>query len=125
MSLNVVSISGNLGADAELRVTRSGAPVITFAVAVNERVPAPGGGYEERTSWIDCAMFGKRAEALAPILRRGLKVAVTGRLHARTWEQDGQARKSVEVRVDDVELMTVRRERQREAADPADVWGGC
>ena len=120
MSVNVVSITGNLGADAELRMTRGGSPVTTFAVAVNERAPSQAGGYEERTSWIDCVMFGRRAEALAPILRRGLKVAVSCRLHARTWEQDGQTRKAVEVRVDEVELMTVKRDRQHQGPTPAD-----
>ena len=113
MSLNIVSISGNLGSDAELRITRSGKPFTTFHVAVNERVPQADGSFGEHTSWIDCVMFGKRAEGIAPILRKGMRVAVTGRLHARSWEQDGVPRKAIEVRVDEVELMTVKREAQR------------
>ncbi len=110
MSLNIVSISGNLGADAELRSTRSGRPVTTFAVAVNERVSHADGSFSEHTSWIDCVMFGRRAEGIAPILRKGMHVAVSGRLHARTWEEDGRPRKMVEVRVDEIDLMTVKRE---------------
>lgn len=39
MSLNKITLSGNLGADAELRYTKSGNPVVSFSLAVNERTP--------------------------------------------------------------------------------------
>lgn len=35
MSLNKITLSGNLGADAELRYTKSGNPVVSFSLAVN------------------------------------------------------------------------------------------
>ena len=69
MSLNKITLSGNLGADAELRYTKSGNPVVSFSLAVNERTPNGDGSWGEYTNWPDCVMFGKRAEALAPWLR--------------------------------------------------------
>ena len=69
MSLNKITLSGNLGADAELRYTKSGNPVVSFSLAVNERTPNGDGTWGEYTNWPDCVMFGKRAEALAPWLR--------------------------------------------------------
>lgn len=119
MSLNTLTLSGNLGADAELKATKSGSYVLTFSIAVTERVPKGNGTWGDYTSWIDCTMFGKRGEALAPYLRKGNKVAVTGHLHQHVWQQDGRNRSRLEVRVDDVELMSVRRERQQGAQPPA------
>lgn len=115
MSLNIVTLSGNLGADAELRYTGSGNAVATFSLAVNERVPNGDGTWGDHANWIDCAMFGKRAEALAIYLRRGAKVSLAGHLHTSTYQRDGQSIKRWEVRVDDIELMQHRRE-DREGA---------
>ena len=117
MSLNMLTISGNLGADAELRYTKSGLPVSSFSVAVNERVPNGDGTYGDRASWIGCTMFGKRAEALAPSLRKGERIALTGHLRQNVWEQDGKRRSSLEVVVDNVELMTVRRGKQQHSPE--------
>lgn len=119
MSLNQVSVSGNLGADAELRSTKGGTPVLTFALAVNERVRQADGTWGDRASWIDCVLFGARAQALADWLRKGSKVAVQGRLRTSTWERDGVSHKRTEVVVEEVDLMTVRRDKQQGAAQEA------
>ena len=120
MSLKKVTLSGNLGADAELRYTKGGSPVATFSLAVTERVPQGDGQWGDYTSWIDCAMFGKRAEALAPWLRKGTKISLLGHLRTRSYQKDGQTVKRYEVRVDDVELMQMKREQQpAQTASPA------
>ena len=119
MSLNQVSVSGNLGADAELRSTRGGTPVLTFALAVNERVKQADGTWGDRASWIDCVLFGTRAQALADWLRKGNKVAVQGRLRTSTWERDGVSHKRTEAVVEEVDLMTVRPDKQQGAAQDA------
>lgn len=118
MSLNTLTLSGNLGADAELRCTKGGTSVLSFSLAVNERVPQQDGTWGDRTNWVDCTLFGKRADALSAYLRRGTKVTIIGHLHQSTWQQDGKTRRRLEVRVDEVELMSARRERQ-EAPAPA------
>ena len=106
MSLNKITLSGNLGADAELRYTKSGNPVVSFSLAVNERTPNGDGTWGEYTNWPDCVMFGKRAEALAPWLRKGTKISLIGRIHTRSYQNDGQSIKRWEVRVDDCLLYT-------------------
>lgn len=45
MSVNVCSISGNLGADPELRRTAGGTSVLHLSLAVNERVRDASGGW--------------------------------------------------------------------------------
>ena len=122
MSLNKTTLSGNLGADAELRYTKSGNAVASFSLAVSERVPQGDGQWGEYTSWIDCVMFGKRAESLAPCLRKGMKISLLGHLHTSIDQKDGQTVKLWEVRVDDVELMQYKREAQQPQAPAA--YGG-
>ena len=50
-------------------------------------------------------MWGKRAEVLTQYLTKGTTVGVFGDLSTRSYEKDGQTRTSIEVRVDDVDLL--------------------
>lgn len=108
MSMNTVAISGNVTRDPELRNTRSGSGVLNLTVAVNDRRKNPQTGeWEDVPNYVDCVLFGRRAEALAPILRKGTKVAIEGKLRYGQWEaQDGTKRSKLEVAVDEIEIMT-------------------
>lgn len=115
MSINRVLISGNLTRDPELRQTAGGLAVLGFSVAVNDRRKnQQTGEWEDCPNFIDCTMFGGRAESLSRFLSKGSKVAVEGKLRWSQWERDGQKRSKVEVVVDEVELMS-----SREAAAPS------
>lgn len=107
MSINRVSISGNLTRDSELRVTQGGTAVLGFGVAVNDRRKNPQTGeWEDVPNYVDCALFGKRADSLAGYLTKGTKVAVDGKLRYSSWERDGQRRSKLEVIVDEIEFMS-------------------
>lgn len=112
MSLNKVTLSGHLARDVELRYTKQGAPVANFTVAVNDRARQSDGTYADRTNWVDCVLFGKRGEALEPYLRKGVKIAATGKLYQSAWTQDGKQRSKLEIHVDEIDLMTNLRDRQ-------------
>jgi single-strand DNA-binding protein len=109
MSINKVMISGNLTRDAELRSTPSGTSVLNVGVAVNDRRQnRQTGEWEDYANFIDCTMFGKRAEAIAQYLTKGTKVAIQGRLHYSSWDDKntGQRRSKVDVTVEEVEFMS-------------------
>ena len=110
MSINRVNITGNLTRDPELKSTAGGTQVLRFGVAVNDRVKnQQTDKWEDRPNFVDCVTFGRRAEALANILTKGMKVAVEGRLRYSSWEaQDGSKRSKLEVACDDVEFMSLR-----------------
>ena len=113
MSINRVIISGNLTRDAELRQTASGTSVLGFGVAVNDRRRNnQTGEWEDYANFVDCTMFGQRAQAIAQYLRKGLKVAIEGKLRYSSWERDGQKRSKLEVIVDDLEFMSSRNDSQ-------------
>lgn len=109
MSINRVNISGNLTRDPELRSTTSGTQVLTFGVAVNDRRRNPQSGeWEDVPNFVDCVVFGSRAEALSRFLSKGSKVAIEGKLRYSSWERDGQRRSKLEVIVDEIEFMSPR-----------------
>lgn len=114
--INKASISGNLTRDPELRTTQSGTSVLSMGVAVNERVKR-GDQWEDRPSYVDVTVWGARAEALSKFLRKGLRVAVSGRLRQDRWQdrQTGENRSRLGIVADEVDVMTPRdggRERQ-------------
>ena len=109
MSINRVNITGNLTRDPELRATQSGSQVLSFGVAVNDRRRNPQTGeWEDYPNYVDCTMFGTRAEAVGRYISKGSKVAIEGKLRYSAWERDGRRRSKVEVIVDDIEFMNAR-----------------
>ncbi len=109
MSINRVVVSGNLTRDPELRATPGGTQVLGFGIAVNDRRRnQQTGEWEDYPNFIDCTMFGNRAEALSRILRKGMKVAIEGKLRYSSWEDKngGGRRSKVEIIPDEVVLMS-------------------
>lgn len=75
MAINRVTIMGNLTRDAELRKKGDATSVLTFGLAINEKKKdSETGEYVDAPVFVDCALFGARAEALAPYLTKGKKV---------------------------------------------------
>jgi single-strand DNA-binding protein len=117
MSINRVNISGNLTRDPELRATTGGTQVLSFGMAVNDRRKnQQTGEWEDYPNFVDCTMFGSRAEKVSRYLSKGCKVAVEGKLRYSQWERDGQKRSKLEVIVEDIEFMS-----RQQAAEPAPV----
>lgn len=109
MSINRVIISGNLTRDPELRSTATGLPVLGIGVAVNDRVKNhQTGEWEDYPNFVDCTLFGARAESLARFLTKGAKVCIEGKLRWSQWERDGVKRSKIEVIVDELEFLSSR-----------------
>lgn len=109
MSINRVNISGNMTRDPELRSTAGGMAVLQFGVAVNDRRKNnQTGEWEDKPNFVDCVMFGNRAEAVSGYLSKGMKVSIEGKLSYSAWndKQTGQKRSKLEVLVDEIEFMT-------------------
>lgn len=106
MSINRVAISGNLTRDPDLRSTRGGTAVLSFSVAVNDRRKNQSGEWEDYPNYVDCTMFGRRAESVGRYLSKGSKVAIDGKLRYSSWEKDGQKRSKLEVIVEEIEFLS-------------------
>lgn len=111
MSINNVIVSGNLTRDPELRSTASGMPVLGFGIAVNDRRrKQQTGEWEDYPNFIDCTMFGARAESVSRFLSKGSKVAIEGKLRWSQWERDGEKRSKIEIIVNEIEFMSRRKD---------------
>ena len=120
MSINNVTISGNLTRDAELRSPQPDFDVLGFCVAVNDyRRGRDGEEWEEYPNYVDCSLFGSRASSLQAFLRKGTKVCLKGRLRWRSWEKDGVRRSKLEVVAEDLEFLSPRREASSASSSPA------
>ena len=100
-SVNRVILVGNLGRDAELKYTPSGAAVSNFSIATSESWKDKNSGErKEKTEWHRIVLWGKTAENLSQYLLKGKQIYVEGRLETRQWEdKEGQKRSTTEVRV--------------------------
>ena len=110
LNLNRAQILGNLTRDAEMRYTPNGQAVTSFAVATNRKWKGRDGAADgEDTQYHDIVVWGKQAEAVTPMLKKGGPVFVEGRLQTRNWEgQDGVKRYKTEIVADNVIVLSSR-----------------
>lgn len=79
--MQIITVSGRLGKDAEARTTQGGEQVTSFNLAVDQ-------GYGERkaTNWFRVSVWGKKGTGAAPYLRKGGVVTVVGELEIGEYE---------------------------------------
>jgi single-strand DNA-binding protein len=107
--MNFISIAGRIGKDPEQRQLQDGTSVLSFSVADDQ-------GKDKQAIWWRCSLFGKRADSLAPYLTKGSSVTVVGTVTEREYtDKEGQQRKAMEVRVQDIALQGGKPEAKQEA----------
>lgn len=100
--MNMIALMGNIARDMELRETPNGRAVLSFPLAVNKKIG--------EADFFDLVAWDKTAELISKYFKKGDKIAVSGRLSSRTWEdKQGNRRKSVEVIVDRVYFTGAKR----------------
>ena len=92
----IVTLAGNIGKDAQFKQTQSGTDICSFGVGVTV-----GYGENKSTVWVDVTKWGKGAQGLANILRKGSRVTVSGELSTR--EHNGKT--YLQCRADHVTIM--------------------
>ena len=105
--MNKVFLIGNLTRDPELTETASGVPVCHFAIAVNRNYSSQDG--ERQTDFFNCTAWRSMAETIARYTKKGKKVAVTGSIQLRNYEDNqGVKRTAVDIIAQDVEFLSPR-----------------
>ena len=100
-----ITVVGNLTADPELRFTPSGAAVANFTVASTPRTfdRQTNEWKDSETLFLNCSVWRQAAENAAESLQRGMRVIVSGRLKARSYEtREGEKRTVFEIDVEEV-----------------------
>lgn len=104
--MQVITIAGRIGRDAELRSTQSGDQVCNFSVAVETR-----NGREKVTNWWRVSLWGRRGEALNQYLTKGAAVTVVGEFGLS--EYDGKPQ--LNVRASEVALQGGQQQEGRQS----------
>lgn len=103
--MNKVFLIGNLTRDPELTETPSGVAVCHFAIAVNRNYASQDG--ERQTDFFNCTAWRSIAETVARYTKKGNKVAVSGSIQLRNYEDNqGVKRTAVDIIAQDVEFLT-------------------
>ena len=107
--MNKCVLVGNLTRDPELSTTANGISLCRFSIAVNRSYANSNG--EREADFINIVAWRGLAENCGKYLTKGNKVAVSGSIQTRNYEdKDGNKRYATEVVADDVEFLTPRGE---------------
>lgn len=105
--MNKVFLIGNLTRDPELTDTASGVSLCRFSIAVNRNYGSADG--ERKTDFFNVVAWRGLGEAVARYSKKGNKVAVSGSIELRNYEDsEGVKRIAVDIVAQDVEFLTPR-----------------
>lgn len=100
--INVITITGNVGREPELKTMPDGTALLSFSVGNNQY--SKGAENDTLTTWYNVSLFGKRAEGLAKFLEKGMGVTVTGSHLMRPYTGKNGDALSCDIRATDVRV---------------------
>ena len=105
LSVNKVTLLGNVGKDLDYKVTPSGIPLCKFSIATSESFKNKNDQWEERTEWHNLECWRGIAETANKHLKKGSKVYIEGKLKTDSYEKDGSTRYSTKVVITELVLI--------------------
>nr|AGS52898.1 single-stranded DNA-binding protein [uncultured bacterium contig00016] len=110
--LNKVMLMGNLGKDAEVRMTQSNKKRVSFSLATTRRFRNPNTGeMQDDTAWHNIVAWDRLAERIEKLgIKKGTPLFVEGRVSYRQWNdpQTGQRNNVTEILMDNFEFLAPR-----------------
>ena len=95
--INVMTISGRLVRDPELKTTSNGNTVASFRIANNTL---------KKTNFFDVSLWGKPAETLVQYAEKGRWISLNGRMEQDEWEdKEGNKRTSYSIVADNFNFL--------------------
>lgn len=104
--MNKVILIGNVGKEPELKQVLE-VNCCTFSLATNESYKDKNGEWQNKAEWHNIVAWRQTAEYAAKSLKKGMMVAVEGKLRTRSW-QDKQTDKTMyatEIIVDNMRIL--------------------
>ena len=122
--MNKVILMGRLTRDPDIRYTQSNSAqeqtcIARNSLAVNRRFNRDG---EQKADFISCVAFGHQAEFTEKYLRKGTKIALTGRIQTGSYtNRDGQKVYTTDVVVEEQEFAESKAAGQTTQQNPTPV----
>lgn len=110
-SLNKVILVGRIVDEVKTHDTKRGTAVAWFTMATDEVYPQ---GKKPKASFHRIVCFGKKAEFMLMYSQRGKLIAVEGKLHNRSWEEEGKKRSINEVWAEQIIILATPKREQSE-----------
>lgn len=108
------TVTGYLGGNGELKHLQSGTQVLEMSIASKGRKDPNG---QPETEWVRVKVWGKRAEALAPLAQKGRFVSATGSLEISRFNGQNGPQSKVEISASEIDFgPQVEGERQQQQA---------
>lgn len=105
--LNKVILIGRTTRDVDFRRTSSGTPVATFTLALDNRFVLKDG--KPTTDFINCVAWNRTAETMDKYVKKGMMIAVEGRIQTRNYEnKDGNKVYVTEVVCENMRMLESR-----------------
>ena len=107
--MNKVILMGRLTRDPEIRYSQTNnIPIATYTLAVDR--PNRNGSDGPTADFLRCISFQKSAEFAEQYLRKGIKIAVTGRIQTGSYtNRDGQKVYTTDIVVENQEFAESKR----------------
>ena len=106
--MNNVNIIGRLTKDVEVRKTSTNKSVSSFSIAVDNLATKDG---EKTTSFFNCNAWNSVAETLSKYTRKGDRIALSGSLIQRNYDnKNGEKNSVVEINVNSITLIENKKE---------------
>ncbi|HKK79063.1 MAG TPA: single-stranded DNA-binding protein [Phaeodactylibacter sp.] len=112
---NSVMLIGNLGQDPKVITTQTGKTLTELSLATNESYKNSEGNWVTKTEWHRCIAWGKLAELLGNLCKKGQEIAVRGKLAYNIYEEDGKRRKLPQVVIADFSILSKKETKATEA----------
>ena len=122
--MNKVILMGRLTRDPDIRYTQPNSAqeqtcIARYSLAVNRRFNRDG---EQKVDFISCVAFGRQAEFAEKYLRKGTKIALTGRIQTGSYtNRDGQKVYTTDVVIEEQEFAESKAVAQTTQQNPAPV----
>lgn len=111
--MNCVNLIGRLTKDPDIKYTQTNNTAIAnFTLAVNRRFTKEG---QPTADFINIVAWGKTGEFCSKYFKKGMQVAIQGRIQTRNWEDDqGQKHYATEVIAEQCFFADSKRESQND-----------
>ncbi|HDR1793149.1 TPA: single-stranded DNA-binding protein [Pasteurella multocida] len=125
MSVNKVTIIGNLGVDPEIRIMPNGDHTATLSIATSRYWKDQiTGESKELVEWHRIVLYRRLAEIARDYLKKGSKVYIDGYLRTQKWtDNNGINRWTTNIVAEDLQLLDSKpKTKSEQPVPPEDVF---
>ena len=104
-AINKVLLIGNVGKDPEIKTLEGGNKYANITLATSFTYTDRNGQKREETEWHTVVTYGKLSDVVEKFVRKGSLLFIDGRLHTRSWDDNGKTRYRTEVIANGIQML--------------------